>query len=847
MDDSGNIIFSSYGLNEWQCTDNYVNQILVSNDHGTTWTIVKDFGSSPTSKGMEHTGLASYYATNWSGLYGAGNGWGGKSLRGTIGRVLPTNATFYVDGNNGVDWTNFGIDHARPIKTLDYLELLDIYPGDTVVFTGTNTYSNPLIAGWSGNETDNIYLRGNTTSIFSGGNLAHIPTVAETFESAKASWNFTLNEAGGSITADTSIVHEGVQSAKIVRGSSGTTSLSLKNVATANIAENDKFYISYWVYYPDDITSSNDTTMLRMYDNANYELILQIRPLSVTHLKNEITFITPPNYATLVPSRKSLTSGTWHKVDIEAYMHTTAGYFKMYVDDNLWFLINGIKTIASGSKLNNVQFFLNQNPMTFYVDDFKFGKLPFDNRGAIDTHGYSYLDIGNFKVSGNNGALISGSNNINLHNSIFHGLTNDAIIIGGDSTALNFYHNTIFGSGRYGINAMSNAILKNNLVYESAGNDVFIGSGATLTGNNNWFKDFDKVGAGTYTDMGSTTWSGANPAFVNSEIGDFHLLTPSPLIDAGATVPGVISDFPGVTRPQGLAPDIGAYEYTPLTVTITSPTSDSTYITTSSLIDLAGNASDSASGLSSVSWSNNRGGSGIASGTTIWMASSISLSVGDNIITITATDNSGNTGEDTIAVTYTVQTPTPDQFTFTDQINVTLSTLITSNAIIVSGIEAPVAISVMGGEYAVDGGAFTSDASTVSNGASVVVRQTSSATAGITTDTVLDIGGVTDTFSVTTHAASTTPNPFVFIDQTDVALSTLITSNAIIVSGIEAPAAISVTGGEYAVDGGAFTSDASTVSNGASVVVRQTSSATAGITTDTVLDIGGVTDTFSVT
>ncbi|OOP57590.1 MAG: hypothetical protein AYP45_02795 [Candidatus Brocadia carolinensis] len=357
VDDAGNIIFSVRAINEWSCTDNYVNQILVSNDHGTTWTIVKDFGSSPTSSGMDHAGLASYYATNWSGLYGSGNGWGGKSLRGTIGRVLPANTTFYVDGNNGIDWTNFGTDQTRPIKTLNYLELLDIHPGDTVVFTGASTYGSPLIAGWSGNEANNIYLRGNTTSIFSGGNVAHIPTVAETFESAKASWNFTLNEAGGPITADTSIFHEGVQSAKIVRGSSGTTSLSLKNVATANVAENDKFYISYWLYYPSDITSSNDTTMLRMYDNANYEMLLQIRPSSVTHLINELTFVTSSNSATIVPSRKSLTSGTWHKIDIEASMHTTSGYFKMYVDDELWFFINGIKTITSGAKLNNVQFF----------------------------------------------------------------------------------------------------------------------------------------------------------------------------------------------------------------------------------------------------------------------------------------------------------------------------------------------------------------------------------------------------------------------------------------------------------------------------------------------------------
>jgi hypothetical protein len=45
VDDAGNIIFSAVGINEWYCTNNYVNQIVVSSDHGTTWTMV-DFRST---------------------------------------------------------------------------------------------------------------------------------------------------------------------------------------------------------------------------------------------------------------------------------------------------------------------------------------------------------------------------------------------------------------------------------------------------------------------------------------------------------------------------------------------------------------------------------------------------------------------------------------------------------------------------------------------------------------------------------------------------------------------------------------------------------------------------------
>ncbi|MBI2488265.1 MAG: SBBP repeat-containing protein [Planctomycetes bacterium] len=95
-------------------------------------------------------------------------------------------------------------------------------------------------------------------------------------------------------------------------------------------------------------------------------------------------------------------------------------------------------------------------------------------------------------------------------------------------------------------------------------------------------------------------------------------------------------------------------------VSITSPTPDDTYSTTSSTISLSGIAMDATSGLSSITWSNDKGGSsGTANGTTNWSISNISLSVGNNTITVTATDNAGNSSADTIIVTYTPYTPTP--------------------------------------------------------------------------------------------------------------------------------------------------------------------------------------------
>lgn len=190
----------------------------------------------------------------------------------------------------------------------------------------------------------------------------------------------------------------------------------------------------------------------------------------------------------------------------------------------------------------------------------------------------------------------------------------------------------------------------------------------------------------------------------------------------------------------------------------------------------------------------------------------------------------------------------PDQFTFNDQTNVALNSLIESNQVTIAGIETSSPISITGGEYSINNGAYTPLAGTVQNGQSVRVRQTSSSSYSTTTNATLTIGGVSDTFSVTTIIEpDTTPDPFAFTDQTGVSLNTVVESEVITVTGINVSVAISIIGGEYSVDGGSYTSTASTVSNGETVRVRQISSSSYATTTNTILTIGGVSDTFSVT
>src|SRR5262249_58209041 len=101
------------------------------------------------------------------------------------------------------------------------------------------------------------------------------------------------------------------------------------------------------------------------------------------------------------------------------------------------------------------------------------------------------------------------------------------------------------------------------------------------------------------------------------------------------------------------------------TVTITSPTSASTYSTSSTVLTLGGTAADNV-GVTQVTWATSRGASGTATGTTNRTASGIPIQLGPNVLTVTAQDAAGNaatatltvTAGDAMAPTVTITSPT---------------------------------------------------------------------------------------------------------------------------------------------------------------------------------------------
>ena len=59
----------------------------------------------------------------------------------------------------------------------------------------------------------------------------------------------------------------------------------------------------------------------------------------------------------------------------------------------------------------------------------------------------------------------------------------------------------------------------------------------------------------------------SHASFVDAAAGDYRLADRSPAIDAGASLATVTFDRIGMPRPQGMAPDVGAYEWrAPVTI-----------------------------------------------------------------------------------------------------------------------------------------------------------------------------------------------------------------------------------------------------------------------------------------
>jgi hypothetical protein len=189
---------------------------------------------------------------------------------------------------------------------------------------------------------------------------------------------------------------------------------------------------------------------------------------------------------------------------------------------------------------------------------------------------------------------------------------------------------------------------------------------------------------------------------------------------------------------------------------------------------------------------------------------------------------------------------TPNAISFTASTNAEPNAVVTSPAVTITGINTAAPVSISGGEYSINGGAFTSAASTIANGQTLSVRITASDQTNTATSATITVGGVSANFSVTT-LADAVPNNFTLAPVTDAAVSAEITSAPVTLSGVDIAVPVSITGGQYSIDGGAFTSTAGTIANGQTLTVKLTASNQTNTSTAATVTVGGVSAEFSVT
>ena len=187
----------------------------------------------------------------------------------------------------------------------------------------------------------------------------------------------------------------------------------------------------------------------------------------------------------------------------------------------------------------------------------------------------------------------------------------------------------------------------------------------------------------------------------------------------------------------------------------------------------------------------------------------------------------------------------PNSFSFNAQTTRVANTPINSESITISSINEAVKITVKDGKYSVNGRDFRSDETTVNAGDKVVL-QVLSADYGSSEKARVTIGGVSAMFSVTTIKDDTL-DLISFNSKDSVGRNVSVESDAVTISGVNVPMPVSIVGGEYSIDGSEYVSSEGTVTEGETLKVRVTSSATSLVSQSAVLRVGNLQLPFVVT
>lgn len=177
----------------------------------------------------------------------------------------------------------------------------------------------------------------------------------------------------------------------------------------------------------------------------------------------------------------------------------------------------------------------------------------------------------------------------------------------------------------------------------------------------------------------------------------------------------------------------------------------------------------------------------------------------------------------------TTKDQTPTQFDFSDPRKVKINAVVTSNAFIVSGLNAPtpaqVPPNVLNAKI-VKNDVVGTTSTMVSNGDRIAIQFTAPSAFDTAIDIPLFIGNVSDSLKTRTELPSYTPTLMVFEDVLNANLGALYTSNEVVVAGLTEGFTVpfSVDAGGIILNGEVVSTRSITIKNGDRIALQMSSS-----------------------
>jgi hypothetical protein len=251
-------------------------------------------------------------------------------------------------------------------------------------------------------------------------------------------------------------------------------------------------------------------------------------------------------------------------------------------------VINALVYGAAGKGAGGATSFLLRSTSAAHIGGNRFANLKVTGGGITDFNHTFYiqssdnilenLDISDFSgaaiqvYNGNGGSsqrnIIRGNKIHDARSGMPSGSRHWAIVpYGGNVIGTQIYNNLIYniptnGGGTTGIEVggnPSNTSAWNNTITKVAGYAITFSGTGNVAVNNITFGNSNNVISGPVTK--DHNLEGVDPKFVDPMSNNYQLQETSPAIDTGNTIAAFSTDITGILRPQGMAWDIGSYEF----------------------------------------------------------------------------------------------------------------------------------------------------------------------------------------------------------------------------------------------------------------------------------------------